>query len=67
MIEVERRLSFSYSLEENITEEERRVDHIIKRLNGQIKNVNYITIIYDFYDHLVRFSILSLLPQTKKL
>jgi hypothetical protein len=55
MIDIERRLSFSYSLEEGLTEEERRVDHIIKRLKGQIKNDNFNTIIHDFYDHLVRF------------
>ena len=67
MIEVERRMSFSYSLEDSMTEEERRVDHIIKRLKGQIKNDNYNTIIHDFYDHLVRFLILSILAQTKKL
>lgn len=53
LIDQERRLSFSYSLEASLTEEEKRVDHIIKRLKGQIKNDNYNTIIHDFYDHLV--------------
>ena len=52
-IELERRLSFSYDLEEGLSEDERKVDHILKRLKGQIKNDDYNTIVHDFYDHLV--------------
>jgi hypothetical protein len=53
LVELEKSLSFSYGLEESLTEEEKRVDHILKRLKGQIKNDNYNTIVHDFYDHLV--------------
>ena len=54
LIELERRMSFSYELEEGLSEDERKVDHILKRLKGQIKNDDYNTIVHDFYDHLVR-------------
>lgn len=47
-------MSFSYGLESDFTEEERKVDHILKRLKGQIKTDNLNTIIHDFYDNLVR-------------
>ena len=54
LIELERRMSFSYELEEGLSEDECKVDHILKRLKGQIKNDDYNTIVHDFYDHLVR-------------
>ena len=54
LIELERRLSFSYELEEGLSEDECKVDHILKRLKGQIKNDDFNTIVHDFYDHLVR-------------
>ena len=56
LIELERKLSFSYGLENCLNEDERRVDHILKRLKGQIKNDNFNTIIHDFYDHFVSSS-----------
>ena len=54
LIELEKRISFSYELEEWLSEDERKVDHMLKRLKGQIKNDDYNTIVHDFYDHLVR-------------
>ena len=51
LIELEKSMSFSNGIQ--LTPEELRVDHILKRLKLQIKTDDFNTIIHDFHTHLV--------------
>lgn len=51
LIELEKSMSFSHGIQ--LTPEELRVDHILKRLKLQIKTDDFNTIIHDFHTHLV--------------
>ncbi len=54
LMEIERRMNFSHDLEETISEDEHRVEFIMRRLKEQVKTDYYNSIIHNFHDEKVK-------------
>lgn len=50
MIDIEKRMHFSYDLEETLTDEERAADLVLKKLaKNELKNDLYNIVIHDYF------------------
>jgi hypothetical protein len=46
-------MHFSYDLEDTLTEDERQVDEILKKLRLKLKDDNFNIVIHDYFEHYV--------------
>lgn len=54
LIDIEKRMSFSYDLEETLTSEERAADQILSRIRKtELKNDFYNVVIHDYFENFV--------------
>ena len=62
LIDIEKRMSFSYDLEETLTDEERAADQILSRIRkSELKDDFHNVVIHDYFENFVRLWTYSLL------
>ena len=54
-MEIEKKMSFSYDLESGMTEDERKVDKIMKRLKLKVKDEYFNSVLHHYFDNKVSY------------
>lgn len=54
LVDIEKKMHFSWDLEETLTDEDRIVGDILHRLSEEVKQYNYNAVIHDYFENFVR-------------
>lgn len=67
MIEIEKKIHFSYDLESTFTDEERKASEVLLAMKKDLKNEYYNITNKDFFSVLVRILLFNLFSQKSKI